>query len=153
MNRIHTTPAFVNGVHKSLPSRKNKNCVSGTRSVCARVQQCAPVRTVGADELRKEADSNRIVVLKCFANHCRSCKGVAPKYNKVAAAYSQHASFLQMDYTQDQPFCEQLGVSALPFFAIWHNGQYVAGEPIAWQNMSKLTKRIADIVQKERQHN
>ena len=100
-----------------------------------------------AELQRMLTDTEGVVVLKCYTTNCRSCKGVAPRFRKVAAAYSHIASFAEMDYKVNQEYCEALGVTHLPFFAFWRNGTYLGGEAISWQRMSKLTDRIADVVE------
>lgn len=90
------------------------------------------------------ADS--VVVLKCYANYCRSCKGIAPRFRKVAQAYSGQARFAEIDYAANEGFCQELGAQSLPFFAIWKDGEFLGGEAVAWDRISKLTDRLKAVI-------
>ena len=106
-------------------------------------------------DLVKSEHNSSVVVIKCFASYCRGCKGVEPKFRKIAAAY-EHADaperpsvhFCQIDYARHEHFCQEaLGVQSLPFFGIWKDGRYIGGEAIGWQQVSKrLVEKIDSLV-------
>lgn len=105
--------------------------------------------------LKARQDTSSILVLKCYASYCPSCRGVEPKYRKIAAAYTDSCdaqpvtvTFCQMDYALNETFCKDiLGAHSLPFFAIWKDGEYVGGEAMGWQSINKkLVDRIDSAV-------
>lgn len=112
-------------------------------------------------QLAALASSPGVVVLKCFAKYCPGCRGVEPKFRKIAAAYERQSdqqgtnaasvAFCQIDYARYEHFCkDQLGVQSLPFFGIWRDGQYVGGEPMGWKSVGKkLVDRIESVLAEE----
>lgn len=125
--------------------------VATSRARSSRGPTCQ-VTTVSEQQLTDLAASCKVVVLKCFANYCRSCKGVEAKFRKIAKAYEEDAdvtmSFVEMDYANNESFCkDKLGVKGLPFFGMWVAGEYVGGEAMGWQSVGKkLTNKIDQVI-------
>ncbi|PXF46749.1 hypothetical protein BWQ96_03440 [Gracilariopsis chorda] len=108
------------------------------------------IRTVSPPQLNEllkaSQDTSSIIVLKCYASYCHSCRGVEPKYRKIAAAYNDSCgnvhpvtvTFCQMNYALNETFCKDiLGAHSLPFFALWKDGEYLGGEAMGWQSINK----------------
>lgn len=107
--------------------------------------------------LKAQKDANGITVIKCFASYCAGCRGVEPKYKKIAAAYTRPSStisesdvdatrvtFCQMDYAANEQFCRDcLGVQNLPFFAVFRGQTLLNGEAIGWRSIGQ--RLIANI--------
>lgn len=161
------TQAFITAA--PLPARSRHNASSTAfkqttwpRSTATSTLQCnarraANITKVSADQLENLVSTNEskgeVVVLKCYASYCRSCKGVEPKYRKIAAAYQDESGddrvrFVEMDYAKHEQFCrEQLGVTSLPFFGIWRDGRYIGGEAMSWTSVGKkLVQNIDNVV-------
>jgi hypothetical protein len=111
-----------------------------------------------ADLLRGScAPAAAFVVVKLFARSCRACLGASPRYAKSARAFREAVgpetvTFAEMDYSENVEFCQdQLGVEALPFFAIFRRGnddqpELVEGHNLAWNRLSVLDQRVEEIL-------
>lgn len=127
-----------------------------SRNRSPRQRPTAQVQTVSDDQLTALASTTPVVVLKCFAPYCAGCRGVEPKFRKIAAAYEKlagnQATFVQIDYARYEAFCRnRLGVESLPFFGIWTDGEYVGGEAMGWQSVAnKLCRKIDDVLESRR---
>jgi hypothetical protein len=106
------------------------------------------------------APAAALVVVKLFARSCRACLGASPRYAKSARAFHeavgpQAVTFAEMDYSENKEFCqENLGVQALPFFAIFRRGnddmpELVEGLNLAWNRLSLLDQRVEEILSEE----
>eukprot|EP00177_Eucheuma_denticulatum_P003176 GFKZ01005719.1.p2 GENE.GFKZ01005719.1~~GFKZ01005719.1.p2 ORF type:complete len:154 (-),score=25.68 GFKZ01005719.1:746-1207(-) len=139
---------------KHTTSRNSHHRSSHHRS--SRRPPTAQIQTVSDDQLTALASTSPIVVLKCFAPYCAGCRGVEPKFRKIAAAYEKipgnQATFVQIDYARYEAFCRtRLGVESLPFFGIWTDGEYVGGEAMGWQSVAnKLCRKINDVLESRR---
>lgn len=115
--------------------------VSAAPRTALRTRTKVPITTVSNRQLSDLVSNGRVVVLKVYANYCRGCRGVEPKFRKIAAAYADspnRVSFCQLDFEHNEEFCrDTLGAQSLPFFAIWKDGKYVSGEAMGWQSVGK----------------
>eukprot|EP00569_Conticribra_weissflogii_P006649 CAMPEP_0171341494 /NCGR_PEP_ID=MMETSP0878-20121228/10295_1 /TAXON_ID=67004 /ORGANISM="Thalassiosira weissflogii, Strain CCMP1336" /LENGTH=180 /DNA_ID=CAMNT_0011843743 /DNA_START=386 /DNA_END=928 /DNA_ORIENTATION=+ len=66
-------------------------------------------------------ESDKIVVVRFFAQWCKSCKASAPLYRKLASQYSSEVKFVDAPLTKETAFMhEGLGVPSVPFGHIYH---------------------------------
>lgn len=92
--------------------------------------------------LKESSVNEAVTVVKCHATYCAGCRGAAPKYNKLAAAYDgEHGrdriAFYDLDYPANEEFCkEALGVANLPFFAVFKGTNLMSAQPIGWRSLS-----------------
>jgi thiol-disulfide isomerase/thioredoxin len=72
---------------------------------------------------------NEKVVVKYFANWCGTCRLFAPKYKKLSENESYSGvKFLDIN-AEESPIARKMaGVSNLPFFATFKNGQLIKAE-------------------------
>lgn len=104
----------------------------------------------------RSASNCDITVIKIFASYCAACRGVAPKYRKLAAAYSTATSgdhdggrspnikFCEMDFKENEDFCKNaLGVQSLPFFVVFRGDSLSAAESIGWRSVNQ---RLVDLI-------
>lgn len=139
----------------TAPLRNHSNS-RHSRTLSPRQPPISQIQTVSDDQLTALASTTPIVVLKCFAPYCAGCRGVEPKFRKIAAAYEKlpdnQATFVQIDYARYEAFCRnRLGVESLPFFGIWNDGEYVGGEAMGWQSVAnKLCRKIDDVLESRR---
>ncbi|MBX3102168.1 MAG: thioredoxin family protein [Bacteroidetes bacterium] len=67
------------------------------------------------------------VVVKYYADWCGSCRLVAPKYNKMAADAGEDVLFLDVNAEENPEARRAAGVTNLPFFAVFKDGQLAEG--------------------------
>lgn len=67
-----------------------------------------------------------LLVIKFFAPWCRACKGLEPKFKRMAmqigdSQQQQHPTirFMQLDWEENRLFCKAIGVSALPLVKMY----------------------------------
>lgn len=125
----------------STPARR-----SAARSA-GRVAKCvAAGGSVGAlsseAELAREVASGAVVVLKLYTRSCRACIGVAPRFRKIAHAFSGRARFVEMEFAAGAQLGASLGVTALPYFAVYKGGRLVTGEPLAFSRIGRLADHV-----------
>jgi thioredoxin 1 len=65
-----------------------------------------------------------LVVLDCFATWCGPCKVIAPKIVELAKEFSQ-AHFYKIDVDAVSDVAQELGISAMPTFILFKNGEKV----------------------------
>ncbi len=67
------------------------------------------------------------VVVKYYADWCGQCRLIAPKFARMADAASDVA-FVEVNAEHNPTARKVAGVDNLPFFAVFRDGQLVAGE-------------------------
>lgn len=68
------------------------------------------------------------VIVKYFANWCGSCKLFAPKYKRLSNDERfEDVEFLQVNAEENEKARRAGGVSHLPFFAVFKDGELVEG--------------------------
>jgi thiol-disulfide isomerase/thioredoxin len=88
--------------------------------------------------------TNDKVVVKYFANWCGTCKLFAPKYKKISEK-PEYSGVLFLDVNaEENPLARKAaGVSNLPYFAVFKNGQKVAADATAKEEgVEKLIAQI-----------
>jgi thiol-disulfide isomerase/thioredoxin len=79
-------------------------------------------------DFKTNLESNDKVVVKYFANWCGSCKLFAPKYRRLSDDDRFNGiTFLDVNAEENPEARKMAGVSNLPFFAVFHNGELVDG--------------------------
>jgi thiol-disulfide isomerase/thioredoxin len=69
---------------------------------------------------------NEKVIVKYFADWCGSCKLVSPKFNRLSNDERfSGISFVEVNAEENQKARKKAGVSNLPFFATFKNGELV----------------------------
>ena len=79
-------------------------------------------------DFKTNLESNDKVVVKYFANWCGSCKLFAPKYRRLSDDDRfDGITFLDVNAEENPEARKMAGVSNLPFFAVFQNGELVDG--------------------------
>jgi len=74
--------------------------------------------------------NNPKVVVKYYADWCGSCRLFAPKFNRLSNDERfQDITFLDVNAEKNPEARKAAGVSNLPFFAVFKNGELVEGAP------------------------
>jgi thiol-disulfide isomerase/thioredoxin len=82
------------------------------------------VQKVNDTEFAEILSSKEKVVVKYYADWCGSCRLIAPKYNRMSEEEkNQEFTFLEVNAEESPEARKLAGVSNLPFFAIFKNGQ------------------------------
>ncbi|WP_425391519.1 thioredoxin family protein [Ekhidna sp.] len=82
------------------------------------------------DEDFKEAISNNDkVVVKYFADWCGSCRLFAPKFRRLSEDDRfENITFLDVNAEKSPDARKLAGVTNLPFFATFKNGEFLSGQ-------------------------
>lgn len=86
------------------------------------------VELVTDNEFQSKVNENEKVVVKYFADWCGSCRLFAPKYKRLSneEKYS-NLTFLDVNAEKNPEARKAAGVSSLPYFAIFKDGELVDG--------------------------
>lgn len=86
------------------------------------------VDVITDNEFRDRLSSNEKVVVKYYANWCGSCRLFAPKYKRLSEDNRfQEVTFLDVNAEKNPEARKAAGVTNLPYFAIFRNGEFVEG--------------------------
>lgn len=87
------------------------------------------VTKVSDQEFLNSIASNEQVVVKFYADWCGNCRLFAPKFVKLSNKEEyKHITFLDVNAEESPEARKLAGVSNLPFFATFKNGQLVASD-------------------------
>ena len=88
--------------------------------------------------------TNEKVVVKYFANWCGTCRLFAPKYKKMSEKEDfKDVLFLDVNAEESPETRKIAGVSNLPFFAVFKNGQLVSSDTTAKEEgVEKLIQQL-----------
>ena len=64
------------------------------------------------------------MILDCYAEGCGPCKAIAPKLDQWSEEYTD-VKFYKVDVDKVQDVAQELGVSAMPTFILFKDGQKV----------------------------
>ncbi|MCS6906173.1 MAG: thioredoxin family protein [Bacteroidia bacterium] len=80
-------------------------------------------------EIKNIIQQHSKVLIKFYADWCGTCKLMAPKFNRIAEeqAYSD-ITFVDINAEQNPEIRKIVGVSNLPFFAAFKNGQLIEAD-------------------------
>lgn len=90
------------------------------------------VTAVTDSNFSQQLSDNEKVVVKYFAGWCGACRLFAPKYKRLSADERfEGVTFLEVDAEKNEEARKAGGVSNLPFFAVFKNGELVEGKATA----------------------
>lgn len=86
------------------------------------------VELVTDEDFQSALKNNDKVVVKYYADWCGSCRLFAPKYKRLSndEQYSE-ITFLDVNAEKNPEARKAAGVSSLPYFAIFKNGELLEG--------------------------
>lgn len=73
-------------------------------------------------DFRQILDSNEKVVVKYYADWCGNCRLFSPKFKRLAEAH-EGIAFLDVNAETSPEARKLAGVTNLPFFAVFRNGE------------------------------
>lgn len=73
---------------------------------------------------------------------------IVPRYRKLANLYAGQDRFVEMEFEthRESDLVNELGVTQLPFFAVWRAGELVSAEAIGFSRRTQLSERISAAV-------
>ena len=84
------------------------------------------VKLVTDENFREQISLNNKVVVKYYADWCGSCKLFAPKFKRISNdPQFEDVSFLDVNAEQNPEARKLAGVTNLPYFAIFKNGELI----------------------------
>lgn len=84
------------------------------------------VNPISDAEFTEQLTAHPKVVVKYYADWCGSCKLFSPKYKRLAADERfSDVTFLDVNAEKNPVARKAAGVTTLPYFAIFRNGQLV----------------------------
>jgi thiol-disulfide isomerase/thioredoxin len=82
------------------------------------------VNPISDAEFTEQLTAHPKVVVKYYADWCGSCKLFSPKYKRLAADERfSDVTFLDVNAEKNPEARKAAGVTTLPYFAIFRNGQ------------------------------
>lgn len=86
------------------------------------------VEVVTDNEFQEKLKSNEKVVVKYFADWCGSCRLFSPKYKRLSGDERfSDVTFLDVNAEKNPDARKLAGVTNLPFFAVFRDGELVEG--------------------------
>lgn len=81
------------------------------------------------EDFKSTIDNNEKVVVKYFADWCGSCRLFAPKFRRLSEDDRfNEVTFLDVNAEKSPEARKLAGVTNLPFFATFKNGEFVSGQ-------------------------
>ena len=84
--------------------------------------------------------SGSLVVIDFTAKWCGPCLQMAPKFDELAAKYEK-VQFFKVDVDDASSIARQQGISAMPTFHLYRNGNKV--DEVVGANIVQLQKKVA----------
>lgn len=86
------------------------------------------VEVVTDEEFKSKLQSDEKVVVKYFADWCGNCRLFSPKYKRLSGDDRfEGVTFLDVNAEKNPEARKAGGVTNLPYFAIFKNGELVEG--------------------------
>lgn len=80
-------------------------------------------------DFKEQIETNQKVIVKYHAGWCGQCRLFAPKYRRLSGDDRfEGVAFLDVDAEKNPEARKLAGVSNLPFFAIFKDGELVEGD-------------------------
>lgn len=114
----------------------------------------AEVQLVTSIEEYKEVvadETERIVVVRFFAEWCKACKAVKPEYYRLAKKLAPDVVFVEVPLTKDNAYLHQgLGVPTVPYGHIYHpEAGLVEEQSISKKNFRRFKKKLNSYIDRE----
>ncbi|QHT71414.1 thioredoxin family protein [Rhodocytophaga rosea] len=103
-----------------------------------------PVQKITDAEFENQVSNNPKVVVKYYADWCGSCKLFAPKFNRLSSdARFSDVVFLDINAENSPQARKKAGVTNLPYFAVFKDGQLV--ESVATSKEDAVVELISKL--------
>lgn len=86
------------------------------------------VQNINDSAFEKSLSENKNVIVKYYADWCGSCKLFSPKFRRLSEDNRfDGIAFLDVNAEENEKARKLAGVDNLPYFAVFKNGELVAG--------------------------
>lgn len=86
------------------------------------------VEVVNDQEFQSQVSSGEKIVVKYYADWCGSCRLFKPKFRRLSESEDfSEVKFLDVNAEENQEARKAAGVTNLPFFAVFKDGELVEG--------------------------
>ncbi|KAG4302266.1 hypothetical protein PCK1_001538 [Pneumocystis canis] len=92
------------------------------------------------DEFKTKISTNQLTVVDFFATWCGPCKAIAPQLVELSKKYP-NVVFLKVDVDELCELASDYGISAMPTFLFFKNGEKMA--EVVGASCSKVEQTIA----------
>lgn len=93
------------------------------------------------------ANPDSLVVMKFFAPWCRACKGLEPKFVRIATSTeNKNVVFAQFNVQNNKEFVKSLGILALPNVHFYGEQQILESFPCGPSKVPILRRKLVDYV-------
>ena len=83
------------------------------------------VLTLSTKNFEDISKSAKPVIVDFWAGWCRPCMAMKPVFEAMAVEYSGKIHFASVNVDQNQPIAQRYGITSIPNFCIFKNGQLV----------------------------
>ncbi|KAI8621876.1 thioredoxin-like protein [Chytriomyces sp. MP71] len=80
------------------------------------------INITSSAEFNKYISASKLTVVDFTATWCGPCKAVAPRFEALAAKFS-NCSFIKVDVDEQKDIAQQYGVRAMPTFMLFKSGK------------------------------
>jgi len=87
-------------------------------------------------------ESKKTVLVDVWAPWCAPCRGMEPALNAISEETKDWAEIIKVDASVEEDLVQQLGVSGLPTFLIFKDGQ-MAGSRVGASSKAKLLELMS----------
>ncbi|ORZ41501.1 thioredoxine 2 [Catenaria anguillulae PL171] len=98
------------------------------------------IQVQSTEEFKKHIAGSKLVVVDFYATWCGPCKVIAPKFATFSDQFD--GVFLKVDVDELGEVAQTAGISAMPTFHLYKNGNKVA--ELVGADAKKLEQLIAD---------
>ncbi len=82
------------------------------------------------EDFKQALNENEKVIVKYFADWCGSCRLFSPKFRRLSESEDfENISFLDVNAEKSPEARKLAGVTSLPYFATFKNGELTSGLP------------------------
>ncbi len=100
------------------------------------------VITLTEENFAQEVENSELpVVVDAYADWCGPCKMIAPIFSELSNALAGKVKFVKFNVDREGPLAKRLGVSAMPTFFFFKNGQMV-GQHVGGMSREDFEKEI-----------
>ncbi|XP_017288669.1 thioredoxin [Kryptolebias marmoratus] len=87
---------------------------------------------------------DQLVVVDFTASWCGPCKGIAPYFQQLSEEYKDKVIFLKVDVDEASDVSQACGISCMPTFQFYKNGQKV--HEFSGANRDSLKTKVAELM-------
>jgi len=117
---------------------------SSTNSKTAKKNTQAVIEVINKQDFEQIVlKSEKPVVVDFWATWCGACKKMSPIFSKIAGELGKTYKFVSIDVDKGKAIADEYGISAIPAFFFFKNGQKV-GQVVGAQDEASFKKAIED---------